>query len=87
MEYQELEKIGPKKAAPMLEKYGDLEGVYENIDKLTEIPGIGKSLIANMIEDKDIAFMSRKLATIEKDIPIDCTIDDLKYSVDNKKTF
>ena len=38
-----------------------------------------------MIEDKDIAFMSRKLATIEKDIPIDCTIDDLKYSVDNKK--
>lgn len=80
-----VRKIGPKKAAPMLEKYGDLEGVYENIDKLTEIPGIGKSLIVNMIEDKDIAFMSRKLATIEKDIPIDCTIDDLKYSVDNKK--
>ena len=80
-----VRKIGPKKAAPMLEKYGDLEGVYENIDKLTEIPGIGKSLITNMIEDKEIAFMSRKLATIEKDIPIDCTIDDLKYSADNKK--
>lgn len=80
-----VRKIGPKKAAPMLEKYENLEGVYENIDKLTEIPGIGKSLITNMIEDKEIAFMSRKLATIEKNIPIDCTIDDLKYSVDNKK--
>lgn len=80
-----VRKIGPKKAAPMLEKYENLEGVYENIDKLTEIPGIGKSLITNMKEDREIAFMSRKLATIEKDIPLDCKIDDLKYSIDNKK--
>ena len=80
-----VRKIGPKKAVPMLEKYGDLEGVYENIDKLTEIPGIGKSLIINMKEDKEIAFISRKLATIEKDIPLECKIDDLKYSIDNKK--
>ncbi|WP_462425912.1 DNA polymerase I [Fusobacterium varium] len=80
-----VRKIGPKKAVPMLEKYGNLEGVYENIDKLTEIPGIGKSLIINMKEDKEIAFISRKLATIEKDIPLECKIDDLKYSIDNKK--
>lgn len=80
-----VRKIGPKKAAPMLEKYKNLEGVYENIGKLTEIPGIGKSLITNMIEDKEIAFMSRKLATIEKNISIDCTIDNLKYFIDNKK--
>lgn len=80
-----VRKIGPKKAVPMLEKYKNLEGVYENIDKLTEIPGIGKSLITNMKEDKEIAFMSRKLAVIEKDIPLDCKIDDLKYSLDNKK--
>lgn len=80
-----VRKIGPKKAVPMLEKYGNLEGVYENIDKLTEIPGIGKSLIINMKEDKEIAFISRKLATIEKDIPLEYKIDDLKYSIDNKK--
>lgn len=80
-----VRKIGPKKAVPMLEKYGNLEGVYENIDKLTEIPGIGKSLIINMKEDKEIAFISRKLATIEKDTPLECKIDDLKYSIDNKK--
>ncbi|WP_279119943.1 DNA polymerase I [Fusobacterium varium] len=80
-----VRKIGPKKAVPMLEKYGNLEGIYENIDKLTEIPGIGKSLIINMKEDKEIAFISRKLATIEKDIPLECKIDDLKYSIDNKK--
>ncbi len=80
-----VRKIGPKKAAPMLEKYENLEGIYENIDKLTEIPGIGKSLITNMKEDKEIAFMSRQLATIEKDIPLDCKIDDLKYSADKKK--
>lgn len=32
-----------------------------------------------MKEDKEIAFISRKLATIEKDIPLECKIDDLKY--------
>lgn len=80
-----VRKIGPKKAIPMLEKYGDLEGIYENIDKLTEIPGIGKSLVNNMIEDKEIAFMSRDLATIEQNITIDCTKEDLNYLLDKDR--
>lgn len=63
-----VRKIGPKKAAPMLIKYKNLEGIYENIDFLTEIPGIGKSLIQNMIEDKELAFLSRQLATIDVNI-------------------
>lgn len=80
-----VRKIGPKKAIPMLEKYGNLEGIYENIDKLTEISGIGKSLVNNMIEDKEIAFMSRELATIEQNIPIDCSGDKLSYSIDKNR--
>ncbi|MGL4252450.1 MAG: 5'-3' exonuclease, partial [Fusobacteriaceae bacterium] len=48
-----VRKIGVKKAVPMLEKYGNLEGIYENLDKLTELPGIGKSLINNLMEDKE----------------------------------
>ena len=59
-----VRKVGPKKAIPMLEKYGDLEGIYENIENLREISGIGPSLINNIKEDKEIAFLSRKLATI-----------------------
>lgn len=80
-----VRKVGPKKAIPMLEKYGNLEGIYENVDSLKEISGIGPSLINNIKEDKETAFLSRKLATIETEIPLEAEEEDLKYSIDNKK--
>lgn len=80
-----VRKIGPKKAIPMLEKYKNLEGIYENIDSLTEISGIGKALITNLKEDKDIAFMSRELAVICKDVPLEFNIENLTYGIDNEK--
>ncbi len=81
-----VRKVGPKKAIPMLEKYGDLEGIYENVDSLTEISGIGKGLIENIKEDKEMAFLSRDLATIEKNLELNMTLDDLKYSINKEKT-
>lgn len=78
-----VRKIGVKKAVPMLEKYETLEGIYENIESLTELPGIGKSLINNLKEDKEMAFLSRKLATIESDLEeVQVTPLDIKYSID-----
>ncbi len=71
-----VRKVGEKKAIPMLEKYGNLEGIYENIDKLSEIPGIGKGLIQNIIEDKDMAFLSRELAVIELDVPLEFVLEE-----------
>ncbi|WP_297597345.1 DNA polymerase I [uncultured Cetobacterium sp.] len=79
-----VRKIGTKKAVPMLEKYKNLEGIYENIDFLTELPGIGKSLVTNLIEDKELAFMSRDLATIEI-VPLNITEEQLSYKKDDKK--
>ncbi|MGL4402229.1 MAG: DNA polymerase I [Fusobacteriaceae bacterium] len=77
-----VRKIGVKKAVPMLEKYGNLEGIYENIEKLTELPGIGKSLINNLMEDKEMAFLSRKLATIESNLEeVQVTPSDIEYMV------
>lgn len=80
-----VRKVGPKKAIPMLEKYQNLEGIYENIDSLREIAGIGPSLINNIKEDKEIAFLSRQLATIETNIPLEVSEEDLKYKIDEKK--
>lgn len=80
-----VRKIGPKKAIPMLEKYETLEGIYENIDKLTEIAGIGKSLVNNLVEDKEIAFMSRELAIICQDVPLEFNLESLNYDIDNIK--
>ena len=80
-----VRKIGSKKAIPMLEKYETLEGIYENIDKLTEIAGIGKSLVNNLVEDKEIAFMSRELAIICQDVPLEFNLENLNYDIDNIK--
>lgn len=80
-----VRKIGPKKAIPMLEKYETLEGIYENIDKLTEIAGIGKSLVNNLVEDKEIAFMSRELAIICQDVTLEFNLENLNYDIDNIK--
>ena len=80
-----VRKIGPKKAIPMLEKYKNLEGIYENIDSLTEISGVGKALINNLKEDKEIAFMSRELATICQDLDLNFSLENLTYNLDKNK--
>lgn len=73
-----VRKVGTKKAVPMLEAYGNLEGIYENLDKLSDIPGVGKGLVKNIEEDKEMAFLSRDLATIDIDIPLEYSLEILE---------
>lgn len=80
-------------AAPLLNEYGSLDGVYAAIDscaddkerkKLTafwkESLGIKRSPMNALITYRDSAFMSRSLATIKRDVPLDHTIDDMSLS-------
>lgn len=66
-----VKKVGPKKAIPLLDKYGSLESIYENINELGNMPGIGKGLIKNLINDKELAFISRDLAIIDTGLDVD----------------
>lgn len=79
-----VRKIGAKKAIALLERFKNLEGIYENIEHLTEISGIGNSLVNNIIEDKEIAFLSKKLATVEK-IEFDIDLNEFKIRIDKTK--
>ena len=65
--------VGEKTALKLLEEYDSLDGVYENIESIS-----GK-LKEKLIADKDNAYLSYKLATIELDMPID--IDYEKYTI------
>ena len=72
--------IGEKTAISLLEKYGTLDGVYEHID---EISGKTKEKLLN---DKDNAYFSFKLATIFKSIPFEYTFESIKYNgIDREK--
>ena len=68
--------IGPKTGVELINKYGNLEVLYEHID---EIKGKRKE---KLIEDKENAFLSRKLATVYKDIEIE--YDKNKLKLENK---
>ncbi|MGN0460308.1 MAG: DNA polymerase I [Ruminococcus sp.] len=63
--------IGPKGAGELIQKYGNLDYIYENIDSLDIKPGMKKKLV----ENKDSAYMSRMLGEIKLDIPIDTDIN------------
>ena len=59
--------IGDKTAAKLLQTYGNLEGIYEHVD---ELKGKQKE---KMVDNKDMAFLSRDVATIvcDLDFPLD----------------
>ncbi|MBQ3441541.1 DNA polymerase I [Candidatus Saccharibacteria bacterium] len=56
--------IGEKTAAKLLNEYGDLDGVYNNIDKITG------STRTKLEAGKDSAYLSKKLAKIMFDAPV-----------------
>lgn len=59
--------IGQKGAADLIQRFGNLDYIYDNIDTIDVKPGIRKKLI----EDKESAFLSRKLGEIYTDVPIE----------------
>ena len=76
-----VDGVGEKTALNLIENYGSLDGVYQNIDKIT-----GK-LKEKLISGKDSAYLSYKLATIKRDVDIDISLDDLTYDFPfNEKT-
>ncbi len=82
-----VRKVGVKKAIPMLETYGNLEGIYENIDKLVELPGVGKGLVKNIEEDKELAFLSRELAVIDTNLDIDLDTCSMDYAIKKESLY
>lgn len=70
--------IGEKTALKLVKEFGDMEGVYENIDSVS-----GKKLKENLIENKQIAFLSRRLGEIILNVPLDFQVSDLLVGEEN----
>ena len=68
--------IGEKTAASLIQNFGTLEGIYENIDDSR----ITKSVRAKLIEGKDNAYLSRKLAKIDTGVPIISSLEQIAYT-------
>jgi DNA polymerase I-like protein with 3'-5' exonuclease and polymerase domains/5'-3' exonuclease len=79
--------IGEKTAIQLLQKFKTLEGVYKNLNDKS----ISKSVKEKLEKSKDIAFLSKKLATIDRNVPIEFDFEkcafDLKNDDEIKKLF
>ncbi|GIV26806.1 MAG: DNA polymerase I [Bacteroidia bacterium] len=64
--------IGEKTATQLIHQFGSIENIYTNID---EVKG---KLKDKLLEYKEQAFLSKQLATINTNVPIQYTLDDLK---------
>ena len=71
--------IGEKTALKLLQEYGSLEGIYENIDSIK-----GKTK-EKLVLDRDNAFMSKEIATIYKEVPLNIEFEDIIYKGANEQ--
>lgn len=65
--------IGDKTAINLLKQYDTIEDIYEHID---EIKGKMKEKLE---ADKESAFISKEIATIYRDVPLEVSLDDVAY--------
>jgi DNA polymerase I len=65
--------IGPKGAQKLIEQFGTLESIYENIEEVASA-----SVKQKLIDAKEKAILSKQLVTIVTDVKLNKTMDDFK---------
>src|SRR3990167_783199 len=79
--------IGEKTAAMLIQKFGNLEKLYESIAEVkskklkvkSEDKILSEKLIQKLLDNKDMAFFSKKLSTIIKDVELDFELDKAEW--------
>jgi DNA polymerase-1 len=72
--------VGPKTAQGLLESYGDLDGVYANLAKISK-----KALHDKLEQHREQAFLSRQLVTLNDELPIELDPASLAWSGSNEE--
>lgn len=66
--------VGEKTAKQLLDKYGSLESILKNA---SDIPG---KLGQNIQNNEELALLSKELVTINCNVPVECTLDDIAFT-------
>ncbi|MDA1079141.1 MAG: hypothetical protein O2840_00400 [bacterium] len=83
--------VGPKTARQLLERYHSLAGIYKRVDELLagDAPSADEVLVGSVFkkiaQDREMAFLSQKLATIDRAVPIDFALEPCAVSEYNKE--
>ncbi|WEV44223.1 DNA polymerase I [Lactobacillus sp. ESL0684] len=71
--YPGVTKVGPKTASRLIQEYGSVEKLYDHVADMKK-----SKLKENLINDKDKAFLAKKLATIDRNSPVTIGLADVK---------
>ncbi len=65
--------VGEKTALALLQRFGSLEGLYADLESVSGMTGLrgAASVRAKLESERDKAYLSRELATIRTDVPLD----------------
>ncbi|GLB57916.1 5'-3' exonuclease [Cytobacillus sp. NCCP-133] len=77
--YPGVKGIGEKTALKLLQQYEHIEGVLENLEHLT------KGQRTKIEQDLEMLHLSRQLAEIKCDVPVECPLDTAAFSMDREK--
>lgn len=78
--------VGQKTALGLLQGIGDINEIYQNLDKIADLPIRGaKKLAAKMQQHESDARLSYKLATIVLNVELPFTVDDLHMNEPDKE--
>jgi len=73
--------VGEKTALSLIHTYGSLDAVFNNLDKVTR-----KKLRENLTDFKDQATLSRRLVTINTEVPLSVNLSSLKLADPNTES-
>jgi len=73
--------IGEKTAGALIQQFQSLENLYDHLDEIEQMKLRGAARVRKILEEgKDAAFLSRALATVKRDVPLDTGIEELKLT-------
>ena len=76
-----VEGVGPVTAKKLIQKFGSMEKIYENIDQIEN-----EKMRERLLNNKDNAFLSKQLVTILTDVTVDASLSDFeKKKANNTK--
>jgi len=72
--------VGAKTAAALLGHFGSLDVLFARLDEVERLPLRGaRSLASKLAASRELAFLSRRLATIATDAPVEADLDELEF--------
>ena len=75
--YPGVSGIGPKTAVALLEKFGNLNKIYQNLNKVEK--DFGETMTKKLVDGQESAWLSYKLAKIITDLPIKLKLETAKF--------